>query len=265
VKRSVLLVILTLLPAVGTAAAQGFTVRPGDRAWEKFGLAERVQVLGDLVDPDCPSVTLLRLRPDTRLPPHSAQVDRTYLLLSGTVRVGIGKKWDPTRMRTLPAGSFWVVPANTSTFEWFEDEAVCQVVAISPVRDCTRPEEVTVYTPDQVPWQQSGGPGRAVLAGDPASPGCPYVERLRLPASAPATPAPAPPPREVVWTVLTGTLHPTSGAAVKPVLSGELPAGTVIVVPAGTDLAGSGPTGTVAQRQFAGAGPRACKWREPRR
>jgi quercetin dioxygenase-like cupin family protein len=150
-KLRVLLVVATLLPVVGTAASPSVTIRPADRKWEKFGLAERVPVLGDLVDSDCPSVTLLRLRPDTRLPPHSAPVDRTYLLLSGTVRVGIGKKWDEARMRTLPAGSFWVVPADTSTFEWFEGDAVCQVVATRPARDCPRPEEATVFPgPDRL-------------------------------------------------------------------------------------------------------------------
>jgi quercetin dioxygenase-like cupin family protein len=261
----VLAVVAALLPGTGTAASPGVTLRPADRAWEAFGLAERVPVRGDLGDPDCPSVTLLRLRPDTRLPPHSAPVDRTYLLLSGTVHLGIGKKWDEARMHALPAGSFWVVPANTPTFEWSEDEAVCQVVATRPARDCPRPAEARVYTPDQIAWKPSGSAERAVLAGDPGKPGCPYVERFRLRADALTALPPDPSPGEVLWTVLSGTLRRATGAPEKPGLPAELPEGTVIVGPASTDVAGSGATGTVAQRQFVGTRRLACDWREPHR
>ncbi len=166
-------------------------------------------------------------------------------------------------MRSLPAGSFWVVPANTITFEWAEDEVVVQVSAIRSPRDCPPVEDPVVFTPDHIAWKPSGSAERAVLSGDPGMPGCPYVERFRLPADALTALPPAPPPGEVVWTVLSGSLHEGTGSAEKPGLSKELPAGTVIVVPARTDVAGSGATGTVAQRQFAGTGPRVCKWREP--
>jgi quercetin dioxygenase-like cupin family protein len=264
-KPGFLLAIAVLLPVVATADSPGVTIRATDRAWEKFGLADRVTVLGDLVEPDCPSATLLRLRPDTRLPPHSAPVDRTYLLLSGTVRVGFGKKWDEARMRTLPAGSFWVVPANTSTFEWSEDEAVWQVVVTRSATSCPRPEEAMVYTPDQIAWRPAGSNERAVLAGEPGVPGCPYVERLRLPANGRSVVPPDSPPGEVLWTVLSGKLHLTTGGAEMPGPSAELPAGSVTVVPPSRDIAEAGPTGTVAQRQFAGTGPRVCKWREPHR
>lgn len=257
----ILLVVGTLLPGVGAAASPGRAIRASDRAWQRFGLAERVRVVGDLADPDCPSVTLLRLRPETRLPPHSAPVDRTYLLLSGTIHLGIGKKWNDARMRTLPAGSFWVVPADTSTFEWSEDEAVCQVVATRPARDCPRPAEAMVYTPDQIAWRPSGWTERAVLAGDPSMSSCPYVERFRLPLDAPTVPPLAPPPGEVVWTVLSGSLRrATSAERAEP--PAELPAGTVAVLPASAEVAGAASTGTVTQRQFTGTWPRGCAWRE---
>ena len=134
----ILLALVVLLSAAPASAlpAGSTTLTPSDRKWEPFGLANRVAVRGDLADPDCPSVTLLRLHANTRLPPHSAPVDRTYVVLSGTVHVGIGKKWDDAKLRTLPAGSFWLVPANTSTFEWNEDEVVCEVTVPRAARAC---------------------------------------------------------------------------------------------------------------------------------
>lgn len=259
---SILLAIGALVQSVAAAPPPRSTIRPPDRDWERFGLAERVQVLGDLVESDCPSVTLLRLRPEARLPPHSAPVDRTYLLLSGTLHVGIGKKWDEARMRTLPAGSSWIVPANTSTYERAEEEVVCQVVATRPARDCPRPGEAVVYTPDRLPWKPDRGAERAVLTGEPSMPGCPSVEHFRLPVDALAAPPSSPLPGNVVWTVLSGALRRATGSGETPGPSEAWPAGTVIVVPASTEMAGAGPTGTVAQRQFAGTGPRACRSRE---
>ena len=127
----------------------------------------------DLADADCPAVTLLRLHPNTRLPPHSAPVDRAYVVLSGTVHVGIGKKWDGAKLRTLPAGSFWLVPANTTTFEWNEDEVVCQVTVPRPAKASPHPEEPVLLAPDKIQWRTTGSGERAVLTGDQAPSGCP--------------------------------------------------------------------------------------------
>ena len=81
----------------------------------------------DLADADCPAVTLLRLHPNTRLPPHSVPVDRTYFVLSGTARVGIGKKWDACRVAHAAGRELLVGSSNTITFDWNEDEVVSEV------------------------------------------------------------------------------------------------------------------------------------------
>ncbi len=254
-----LLAAAALLPGLAMAAAPGLAILPGTRAWKGFGLADRIPILGDLADAGCPSVTLLRLHPGTRLPPHAAPVDRTYLLLSGTVHVGFGKRWDEARMRSLPSGSSWVVPANTSTYEWAEGEAVCQVVATRSPGDCPRPEEPAIYPAEPDGWKASGRSERTLLWGEPAVPGCPWVERIRLPAGASPSPAPEPSRSDVAWTVLAGALRRPSPDVPGAPFPEELPAGTVAVLPAGAVLAGASPGGTVVQRQFAGSGPPACR------
>jgi len=256
-----LMLLVVLLPSVGGAASPSSPVTPSARMWQPFGLANRIQVRGDMADPGCPSVTLLRLRPDTRLPPHSSPVDRTYLILSGTVHVGIGKKWDDAKMQTLPAGSFWLVPANTSTFEWAEDQVVCQVTATRPARDCPRLTEPAFFPPDRIEWAPFGGMERAVLAGRPGEPGCPWVDRIRFRAGGRSMPAADAASEEVTWTVLSGSLRRGSGGLGNGTAPAELPAGTVLTLAAGDDAVESDVADTVAQREFAGAGPRACRRR----
>ena len=257
----VLLLLLGCLPAAALAASPGTpTLTPADRKWQPFGLADRAAVLGDLAEPFCPSVTLLRLRPETRLPPHSVPVDRTYLVLSGTIHVGFGKKWDDAGMKTLPPGSFWLVPANTSTFEWSEDEVVCQVTVARPAKDCPRPEEPVSLTPDQVAWRPLGTGERAVLAGDPDQPACPSVVRYRFPAGEPSLAPADATGRGSHWTVLSGALLRETGApGDAAAVSRDLPPGTVFVPPEGQfPKAG---VETVVEREFPGTGPPICVWR----
>lgn len=168
---------------------------------------------------------------------HSAPVDRTYLILSGTVHVGVGKKWDDAKMQTLPAGSFWLVPANTSTFEWAEDQVVCQVTATRPARDCPR------------------------LAGRPGEPGCPWVDRIPFQAGGGSVPAAGAASGEVTSPVLSGALRRGGGSPGNGTAPAALPGGTVLTLAAGDDAVESGVADTVAQREFAGAGPLACRRR----
>jgi hypothetical protein len=265
--KRILLAAVALFSAVEASAlpAGPTTLTPSDRKWEPFGLADRIAVRGDLADAECPSVTLLRLHPGTRLPPHSAPVDRTYFVLSGTVHVGIGKKWDDAKLRTLPAGSFWLIPANTSTFEWNEDEVVCQVTVPRPAKDCPHPEEPAFLTPDKIQWRTMGSVERAVLAGDQGPSGCPSTVRYRFPPGVHAPVLVEAPSRGVaVGTVLSGALVRQSGHGGDAALPRELVAGTVFLIPEGRGEELSTPAETIVHREFPGSGPGICKWREPR-
>jgi hypothetical protein len=256
--------LFTTVEAFALPAASA-TITPSDRKWESFGLADRVAVQGDLANADCPSVTLLRLHPNTRLPPHSVPVDRTYVVLSGTAHVGVGKKWDDAKLRTLPTGSFWLVPANTSTFEWNEDEVVCEVTVPRPAKACARPEEPVFFTPDEIRWRTRGSVELAVLAGDQDQAGCPSTVRYRF---APGVHSPvlveSASPAVAVGTVLSGALVRQPGPTGNAPGSRELVAGTLFLIPEGRGEALTTAVETIVQREFPGSGPGMCKWLEPR-
>jgi hypothetical protein len=192
-------------------------------------------------------------------------VDRTYLVLSGTAHVGIGKKWDDARLRTLPTGSFWLVPANTSTFEWNEGEVVCEVTVPRPAKACSRTEEPVFFTPEEIRWRTTGSVELAVLAGDQDQPGCPSTVRYRF---APAVRSPvlleSPSPGAVVGTVHSGALVRQPGPAGNATVPGELVAGTLFLIPEGRGEALTTAVETIVQREFPGSGPGTCKWLEPR-
>lgn len=58
---------------------------------------------------------------------------RTAVVLSGTLYFGLGEKWDESKMKAYPAGTFFSEPPKTPHFAWAKDgEVIVQVSSIGP-------------------------------------------------------------------------------------------------------------------------------------
>ena len=76
---------------------------------------------------------LIYLLPSTRDLPPSHPDDGTYTVISGTWYVGYGDKFDPEKLKALPAGSFHTEPANVSHFSVVKgDGVVVQLTGTGP-------------------------------------------------------------------------------------------------------------------------------------
>jgi quercetin dioxygenase-like cupin family protein len=68
-----------------------------------------------------------------RIDPHFHPDDRIVTVLSGTIYLGYGKKFDEKKMKALPAGSVWTEPANQPHFSWAKDgEVLIQIIGYGP-------------------------------------------------------------------------------------------------------------------------------------
>ena len=64
---------------------------------------------------------------------HSHPEARAYTIISGTWYVGYGDKFDPAKLKALPAGSFYTEPANVNHFSQIkEDGVIVQTVGGGP-------------------------------------------------------------------------------------------------------------------------------------
>jgi mannose-6-phosphate isomerase-like protein (cupin superfamily) len=67
-----------------------------------------------------------------KVPPHWHPVDEHVTVLSGTVGIGMGEKFDQAAGRELPPGSFVVMPKQVRHYAWAKDEVVIQFHGTGP-------------------------------------------------------------------------------------------------------------------------------------
>ena len=84
---------------------------------------EIASLSGDSTKPG-PYVERVKFPPNTVSQPHSHPDDRSYTVISGTWYVGYGDKFDPSKLKALPPGSYHTEPANVTHFSLIKEEGV---------------------------------------------------------------------------------------------------------------------------------------------
>jgi quercetin dioxygenase-like cupin family protein len=76
---------------------------------------------------------MLRVPAHTRIAAHSHRDDRVATVISGTWRIGYGDHFDETKLKALPAGSFYTEPPGQTHFAETGDEpVVVQITGFGP-------------------------------------------------------------------------------------------------------------------------------------
>jgi quercetin dioxygenase-like cupin family protein len=87
-------------------------------------------------DPSKPGlfVTRVRFSPGWKDMPHwHPDPARTVVVLSGTFYFGSGDKWDESKMKAYPAGTFYSEPPKAPHFTWAKDgEVIIQLTGMGP-------------------------------------------------------------------------------------------------------------------------------------
>ncbi len=75
----------------------------------------------------------VRLAANGRIPPHTHPDTRYSTVLSGTLYVGLGSKFDAAALVAVPAGGVYVAPAGVAHFLWAKDgEVIYQEAGVGP-------------------------------------------------------------------------------------------------------------------------------------
>jgi quercetin dioxygenase-like cupin family protein len=85
-------------------------------------------------DPKQPGAFTIRLQFPTgfKVPPHTHPTAEHVTVISGTLGLGHGAKFDEAAVHEMTAGGFAVMPAGMEHFAWCKSECVVQVHAMGP-------------------------------------------------------------------------------------------------------------------------------------
>jgi hypothetical protein len=139
VRTSALLAALTLaLVAAGDHAGKtGETiVTPEDVKWQdgapSLPKGAKMALLEGDPSKEGPFVLRVKMPDGYRIMPHTHPKDERLTILSGTLYVGMGDKFDEKAGKALPAGSYGRMPAGMKHFAWVKGETVLQLNGEGP-------------------------------------------------------------------------------------------------------------------------------------
>jgi quercetin dioxygenase-like cupin family protein len=85
-------------------------------------------------NPGKPETYVVRVKfPDAyRVMPHTHPDQRTYTIISGNFQIGIGEKFDESKLQPAPAGAVYILPPNVPHFHLTKGETIIQYSAVGP-------------------------------------------------------------------------------------------------------------------------------------
>jgi quercetin dioxygenase-like cupin family protein len=103
-------------------------------AFPAFPPNARIAVLVGNIKDAGPYVVRVKVPAGVKLMPHTHPEDRIYTVISGVFYIGLGTKFDASKLKAYPPGSVIVLPANTPHFHWAKSgEYVTQVTGTGPL------------------------------------------------------------------------------------------------------------------------------------
>ena len=86
-------------------------------------------------DPKKPQLYTIRIKipANVKIQPHWHPEDRMSVVIAGTLQFGYGDKFDESKLKELPPGSFFTEPAKQPHFAWAKSgEVIVQVSGVGP-------------------------------------------------------------------------------------------------------------------------------------
>ena len=112
-------------------------IRSEEVEWKPFASFPPAARLAVLVgDPSQPGPYLIRVRlpAGTKMMPHKHAEDRIYTVISGVFYIGLGEKFDESKLTAHAPGTVVVLRSGQPHFHWAKSgEYITQVSAIGPL------------------------------------------------------------------------------------------------------------------------------------
>jgi len=116
-------------------AAPHMIVRSGDLKWSPIIKGcDLAPVSGDPGADGTPFVLRLRCVDGAKIPAHWHPTDENVTVLKGTFLAGMGEKFDESKLLTMNAGNFILMPKEMRHFAMCKGETIVQVHGVGPFK-----------------------------------------------------------------------------------------------------------------------------------
>ena len=136
---------LFVAPAYAQSPDASILKLPGDIEFKAAPVAGAPQTAILYGDPTKPGVFVTRVKFSAgwKDQPHWHPDEvRTVAVLSGTFYFGNGDKWDESKMKPYPTGTFYSEPAKSPHYTWAKDgEVIIQVTGVGPTGKTFIPQQ----------------------------------------------------------------------------------------------------------------------------
>ena len=105
---------------------------------------------GDRTKPGVSYTFRAKLPDGYSVPPHWHSMDENITVIQGTIRLGMGEKFDHAKLRDLPAGSYALLPKGEPHFNLYKGETIIQLHGIGPY-------DINYVDPADDPSRKSSG------------------------------------------------------------------------------------------------------------
>ena len=133
-----LALLLSACLAMSTASAQHAShtiVKPKDLQWQdvtSLPPGAKLAVIEGKMDRAGPVTARLKLPANYQIPPHRHPGLERVTVLSGTVNIGMGEKFDAAKTTAMEAGTVLLMSAGMAHFVWTKEETVFQLNVEGP-------------------------------------------------------------------------------------------------------------------------------------
>jgi quercetin dioxygenase-like cupin family protein len=123
-------------PSTLSTAVVG-AILPESVQWEPFAgfpASARLARLVGAPEAAGPYVTRVKVPGGVKLMPHTHPEDRVYTVMSGVFYIGLGEKFEESKLTAYGPGTVFVLPGGTAHFHWAKSgEYITQISAIGPL------------------------------------------------------------------------------------------------------------------------------------
>ena len=126
-------IFLSSLPVAGQHA-EHVMLDPSELVWKDLPSLPgvKIAVIEGPLDQPVPIMFRLKFPPNFKVMPHWHPGIEHITIISGTLNMGLGGVFDPSKTRALSTGSVSIMQPKTQHYVWTSEETIGQVQSIGP-------------------------------------------------------------------------------------------------------------------------------------